>query len=98
MEPLADALVNDPTLNPEAEAEKYINLATEPPEKHVPDVKAALDGARQILMERYSEDAALLEKLRAFLVDNALLVSIVVAGKETEGAEVPRLVCSKRTP
>lgn len=87
LEPLADALVNDPTLNPEAEAEKYLNLATEPPEKHVPDVKAALDGARQILMERFSEDAALLEKLRAFLVDNALLVSTVVAGKETEGAK-----------
>jgi uncharacterized protein len=87
LEPLADALVNDPTLNPETEAEKYLNLATEPPEKHVPDVKAALDGARQILMERYSEDAALLEKLRTFLVDNALLVSTVVAGKETEGAK-----------
>ncbi|MGB4767118.1 MAG: Tex family protein [Rugosibacter sp.] len=87
LEPLADALVNDPALNPEAEAEKYLNLATEPPEKHVPDVKAALDGARQILMERFSEDAALLEKLRAFLVDNALLVSTVVAGKETEGAK-----------
>ncbi|MFZ2628505.1 MAG: Tex family protein [Rugosibacter sp.] len=87
LEPLADALVNDPALNPEAEAEKYLNLATEPPEKHVPDVKAALDGARQILMERFSEDAALLEKLRAFLVDNALLVSTVVAGKEMEGAK-----------
>ncbi|MDO9451048.1 MAG: Tex family protein [Rugosibacter sp.] len=87
LEPLADALVNDPALNPEAEAEKYLNLATEPPEKHVPDVKAALDGARQILMERFSEDAALLEKLRAFLVDNVLLVSTVMAGKETEGAK-----------
>jgi uncharacterized protein len=87
LEPLADALVNDPALSPEEEAGKYLNLATEPPEKHVPDVKAALDGARQILMERFSEDAALLEKLRAFLVDNALLVSTVVAGKETEGAK-----------
>ena len=64
LKPLADALYADPTLNPEAEAAKYINTQTEPPEKHVPDIKAALDGARQILMERFSEDAALLAKLR----------------------------------
>ena len=87
LEPLADALFDDPTLNPEAEAANYVNTASEPPEKHVPDVKAALDGARQILMERFSEDAALLEKLRAYLNDHALIVSAVVGGKETEGAK-----------
>ncbi|MBK7014846.1 MAG: RNA-binding transcriptional accessory protein [Sulfuritalea sp.] len=87
LKPLADALYADPTLNPEAEAAKYINTQTEPPEKHVPDIKAALDGARQILMERFSEDAALLAKLRSYLGEHALLASTVVAGKETEGAK-----------
>ena len=87
LEPLADALYADPTLSPEAEAAKYVNTQTEPPEKHVPDIKAALDGARQILMERFSEDAALLAKLRSYLGEHALLASTVVAGKESEGAK-----------
>jgi len=87
LEPLADALFNDPTLSPETEAAKYVNTQTEPPETHVPDVKAALDGARQILMERFSEDAALLAKLRTYLGEHALLASTVVTGKETEGAK-----------
>jgi len=87
LEPLADALFADPTLVPEVEAAKYVNPEKEPAEKHVPDIKAALDGARQILMERFSEDAALLAKLRSYLGDYALLVSTVVAGKETEGAK-----------
>ena len=85
LEPLADALMADPTLSPEAEAAKYVNTATEPPEQHVPDVKAALDGARQILMERFAEDAALLAKLRDHLNEHALLTSKVVEGKEAAG-------------
>jgi uncharacterized protein len=87
LEPLAEALFDDPTLSPEAEALKYLNPEQEPAEKHVPDIKAALDGARQILMERFSEDAALLAKLRSYLNDYALLVSTVVAGKEVAGAK-----------
>ncbi|MDP3037890.1 MAG: Tex-like N-terminal domain-containing protein, partial [Rhodocyclaceae bacterium] len=87
LEPLADALFNDPTLHPETAAARYVNLEKEPPEKHVPDVKAALEGARQILMERFAEDAALLEKLRNYLNEHALIVSAVVAGKENEGAK-----------
>ena len=87
LEPLADALYDDPTLHPETEAAKYVNLAKEPPEQHVPDVKAALDGARQILMERFAEDAALLEKLRNFLNEHAQIVSSVVEGKEEAGAK-----------
>ena len=87
LEPLADALFDDPSLVPEEEAAKYVNAATEPPEQHVPDVKAALDGARQILMARFSENAALLEKLRAHLHDHALLVSAVVEGRQEAGAK-----------
>jgi protein Tex len=82
LEPLADALYSDPSLSPEAEAARFVDA-----EKQVPDIKAALDGARQILMERFAEDAALLEKLRNYLGEHALIVSSVVAGKEEAGAK-----------
>jgi uncharacterized protein len=87
LEPLADALLADPTLSPEAEALRYVRPDKEPPERHVPDVKAALDGARQILMERFAQDAELLARLRSYLYENALLVSRVVEGKEAEAAK-----------
>ncbi|MFY9327051.1 MAG: Tex family protein [Georgfuchsia sp.] len=87
LEPLACALFDNPTLVPEEEAAKYVRPEKEPPEQHVPDVKAALDGARQILMERFSEDAALLDRLRRTLLDHALVSSRVIEGKETEGAK-----------
>ncbi len=87
LEPLADALFDDPTLVPEIEAAKYVRTDIEPSEQHVPDVKAALDGARQILMERFSEDAGLLDGLRRYLSDHALIVSMMAEGKETEGAK-----------
>ncbi|MFA6311568.1 MAG: Tex family protein [Sterolibacterium sp.] len=87
LEPLADALFGDPTLVPEVAAAGYVQSAIEPPERHVPDVKAALEGARQILMERFSEDARLLEKLRHYLSDHALIVARVAEGKEAAGAK-----------
>ncbi len=87
LEPLADALFDDPGLLPEIEAAKYVRLEQEPAELHVADVKAALDGARQILMERFAEDALLLDKLRRHLLDHALLVSRVAEGKQIEGAK-----------
>ncbi|MFN6961260.1 MAG: Tex family protein, partial [Rhodocyclaceae bacterium] len=80
--PLADALFTDPRLDPEVEAAKFIAA-----DKGVPDVKAALEGARQILMERFSEDAALLEKLRNYLSEHAFIVSQVIEGKEEAGAK-----------
>ncbi len=82
LEPLADALFDVPTLDPEAEAAQYVDA-----DKQVPDVKAALDGARQILMERFAEDAALLDKLRNYLSEHVSIVSAVVAGKEEAGAK-----------
>jgi uncharacterized protein len=87
LEPLANALFDDPTLAPETEAAKYLRPEPEPAERHVPDIKAALDGARQILMERFSEDAVLLEKLRRHLNDHGMLASTVVSGKEADGAK-----------
>ncbi len=82
LEPLADALFNDPSLNPEAEAARYINA-----EKGVADDKAALDGAKYILMERFAEDANLLAKLRSFMQREASVSVRVVPGKEAEGAK-----------
>ncbi|WP_304639201.1 Tex family protein [Pseudomonas sp.] len=79
---LADMLLNDPQRTPEQEAAAFIDA-----EKGVTDVKAALDGAKYILMERFSEDAALLERLRSVLRQDGRVVSRVVAGKESEGAK-----------
>jgi len=87
LQPLADALFADPTLDPAVEAARYVRVETDPPERHVPDIKAALEGARQILMERFAEDADLLARLRSYLQEHALLVSRVVEGKETEAAK-----------
>lgn len=82
LEPLADALLANPALDPEQEASAFLN-----PDQGVPDTKAALDGARQILMERFAEDADLLARMREFLQQHALLASCLVAGKEAEGAK-----------
>ncbi|MCT8829713.1 RNA-binding transcriptional accessory protein [Glaesserella parasuis] len=80
LEPLADSLWNDPSQVPETVAEAYVDA-----EKGVADVKSALDGARYILMERFSEDADLLAKLRQYLTANATLEAKVIDGKEEEG-------------
>lgn len=82
LEPLADGLFNDPTLAPETEAAQFVNA-----EKGVADVKAALEGAKYILMERFSEDANLLEKLRYFMKQESILSARLVEGKEQEGAK-----------
>ena len=82
LEPLADLLWNEPKISPESTALDYVNA-----EKGVADVKAVLDGARYILMERFAEDAGLLAKVRDYLSKNALIVSKVIEGKEAEGAK-----------
>ncbi|MBK1679257.1 Tex family protein [Rhodocyclus tenuis] len=82
LEPLADALIKDPTLVPEDAAAAYLNA-----EAGFADAKAALDGARQIVMERLAEDAELLGALRERLSDKGVVRSSVVAGKEVEGAK-----------
>lgn len=80
LEPLADQLWNNPQTEPESEASKYLDA-----DKGIADTKAALDGARAIIMERIAEDANLLEKIRNHLNRHAELVSRVVEGKEQEG-------------
>ena len=79
---LADALFGNPELAPEQEAERFIDA-----DKGFADVKAVLEGAKYILMERFAEDADLLAKLREFLKHNATLAARVVPGKEAEGAK-----------
>jgi uncharacterized protein len=82
LEPLADALYDDPALDPEQTAQGYLNA-----DAGIDDTKAALDGARYILMERFAEDAELLGELRDFIWQHGQLKVTVVAGKETEGAK-----------
>ncbi|MBO1256855.1 RNA-binding transcriptional accessory protein [Alteromonas sp. 5E99-2] len=82
LEPLADTLFNDPTLDPESQASEYISS-----EKGIADTKAALDGARFILMERFAEDASLLAKVRRYLKTNAHIASRVSKGKEQDAAK-----------
>ena len=90
LEPLADALLADPTLDPEQEAVKYVKVvaAAEGVEAiNVPDAKAALEGARDILVERFAETADLLALLRTKLWNEGIVTSTVLPGKETAEEE-----------
>ena len=82
IEPLADLLFAEPDTDPQEAAQDYLN-----PEQGFADVKAVLEGARYILMERFSEDAALLGSLREFLQTHGELRSKLVEGKENEAAK-----------
>jgi uncharacterized protein len=87
--PLADGLLADPSRMPDDEAAKYLREAFTNLEgvnnPGVPDAKAALDGARQILMERFAEDATLLQSLREYVQEHGVVESKVVEGKQDEG-------------
>jgi len=88
LESLANDLLANPMLEPEVEATKYIKEAFTSDQGDNPgvvDTKAALEGARQILMERFAEDAGLVQSLRAYLQDHGVVESKVIAGKEQEG-------------
>ncbi len=82
IEPLADQLLDDPTLDPEVHALSFVNA-----EAGFADAKAALDGAKQILMERFAENAELSGQLRSYLWEEGVLQSRVVEGKEDEAAK-----------
>lgn len=94
IEPLADKLFADPTLDPAAEAAAF----TKPPEvlddgkpgADFSTVPAVLDGVRDILSERWAEDAALLQNLREWLWAEGLLKSTLVAGKDENAPEVAK--------
>ncbi len=82
LEPLADALLGNPALDPSTEALKFLNA-----ELGVTDAKAALDGARFILIERIGESAALVGDLREWLWATGVMTSMVLKGKQAEGAK-----------
>jgi uncharacterized protein len=82
LEPLAQGLLDDPSREPERLAASFVDA-----DKGVADVKAALDGARQILMERFAEDAELAGELREHLWEQGVLHSTLVEGKAQEGAK-----------
>ncbi len=71
LDPLAQALWNNPALDPEEHAAQFIN-----PEAGIEDVKAALEGARHILMEHFAEDADLINELREYLWQHGIVKSI----------------------
>jgi len=82
LEPLAFTLLENPLLIPEETALQYINA-----EKGVSDIKSALEGAKQILMEKFAEEAPLLGELRQYLWENGIVISKVADNKEEEGAK-----------
>ena len=82
LEPLAMTLLAEPQHDPETMAATYLN-----PEQSITTVKEALEGARQILIEHFSENAALLGSLRQYVNDHGILKSVVAKGKEIEGAK-----------
>ncbi|MCP5416415.1 MAG: RNA-binding transcriptional accessory protein [Chromatiaceae bacterium] len=82
LEPLALALLDSPDLQPESAAVVYVDV-----EKGVADIQSALEGARQILMERFSEDAELVGRLRDYLWENGILRSTLIDGKAQQAAK-----------
>ncbi|WPL18633.1 30S ribosomal protein S1 [Thiorhodovibrio winogradskyi] len=82
LEPLADMLLSEPERDPTTEAAAFVNA-----EKGVADALAALEGARQILMERFAEQPDVSGRLRARLWEQGILVARVMDGKEAEGAK-----------
>ena len=94
IEPLADTLFADPTLDPAAEAQAYLKppevLDDGKPGADFSTVPAVLDGVRDILSERWAEDALLVQKLREWLWSEGLLRSSLLAGKDENNADVAK--------
>lgn len=82
LEPLADSLLDDPSRDPEAEAASFVDDA-----KGIADTKAALDGARQILMERFAENAELVGRLRRHVEERGVVQSKLIDGMAEKGAK-----------
>lgn len=82
LEPLAQALLQDPTLSPAQTAENYLSA-----EHNIATVKDALEGARHILIELFSEEADVLAFIRNLVWEHGIVKSEVYKGKEVEGAK-----------
>jgi protein Tex len=90
IEPLADALYADPTLDPAAEAQRYVKSEKGEGGEDFTTVPAVLDGVRDILSERWAEDPALVQLLREWLWSEGLLKSKLVSGKDENNADVAK--------
>ncbi len=82
LEPLADKLYSTPQEDPETVAADFLN-----PDSGIETTKDALDGARYILIERFAEDADLIQRLRSLLWDDGFLCASMVPEKSAEGAK-----------
>jgi len=80
LEPLTDALIDDPAASPQALAARFVTEGVE-------DETAALEGARHILIDRFALDADLVGEVRERMYSTGSMTASVVAGKETEGAK-----------
>ena len=95
LEPLADKLFADPTLNPATEAEAFVipikpHVEGEDKQPDFSTIAAVLDGVRDLLSERWAEDAALVQSLREWLWDTGLLQSKLMDGKDQNNADVAK--------
>jgi protein Tex len=95
LEPLADKLFADPTLNPSTEAEVFVipfkpHVEGEDKQPDFSTAAAVLDGVRDLLSERWAEDAALVQSLREWLWDTGLLQSKLMDGKDQNNADVAK--------
>ncbi len=90
LEPLADALFADPTLVPLAEAEKFVQPAGTTEGADFSTALAVLDGVRDILSERWAEDAALVQSLRQWLWEHGELSAKLIEGKDANHADIAK--------
>jgi protein Tex len=90
IEPLADLLLNDPRLDPLTEAARFVQPAGTPEGTDFSTTQAVLDGARDILSERWAEDAALVQNLREWLWQEAQFASKLATGKNENDPEVAK--------
>ncbi|CAN7452120.1 Tex family protein [Variovorax sp. LjRoot84] len=88
IEPLADKLFADPTLNPTEEAAAFVKPAADGLDFST--VQLVLDGVRDILSERWAEDAALVQRLREWLWAEGLFKSSLMAGKDENNADIAK--------
>ena len=90
IEPLADALWADPTLDPQTAAAPYVKTEKGEDGSDFTTAAAVLDGVRDILSERWAEDAALVQSLREWLWAEGEITSKLVAGKDENAPEVAK--------
>lgn len=90
IEPLADRLLANPGLDPQAEAQAFVRKAGDPEGTDFSTVLAVLDGVRDILAERWAEDAALVQTLREWLWAEGLLRSTLASGKDENHPDVAK--------